>query len=96
MKKRQLLVGFAAETENLLANAREKLIRKNADIICVNDVGRSDIGFDSDYNQLDIISRGGEVAHTPRLPKKEIAHMILDSAISTTGQNRLKAVGGDE
>lgn len=90
MKGRQTLVGFAAETENFLANAREKLIRKNADLICVNDVSRSDIAFDSDYNQMDIIKRGGEVLHTPRLPKREIAHLILDSALSMRGQKELK------
>ena len=94
-KQRQILVGFAAETENFLANAREKLIRKNADLICVNDVSRSDIGFDSDYNEVSIVSRTGDVVNPPRLTKREIAQKILDEVVELAQQQEKKSAARD-
>ncbi len=57
-KSSQIIVGFAAETENVLENARQKLVGKNLDAIVVNDVSREGVGFDSDRNAVTIISRG--------------------------------------
>jgi len=77
-KQRCLLVGFAAETEHLLTNAKEKLKQKNLDMIVANDVSQNHIGFGSDRNQVRIISRGGHVEDLPVLSKDEVADCVLD------------------
>jgi len=79
-KKRQVLVGFAAETENLLENAKAKLVSKNLDFIVANDVTRPGIGFGADVNEVAIVDKQGRVQKLPRLPKIEIGHRILDLA----------------
>ncbi len=77
-----LVVGFAAETENVLANARLKLERKNLDLIIANDVSRSDSGFGTDNNQITILSKTDETPiELPLLSKYEAAHKILDEVI---------------
>jgi len=76
-KKRQVLVGFAAETGDLLRNAREKMSLKNADIMVANPVGEGR-GFGSDENEVRIIQPSGRVRTTPRLSKREISRIILD------------------
>ena len=74
----QLLVGFAADHgERGLERAREKLANKNADLFVFNDVGRSDIGFESGDNAVTLVSRDGE-RDLPKAPKDEIAAAILD------------------
>ena len=74
----QLLVGFAAETgANGLERAREKLDRKGADLFVLNDVARTDIGFDTYENEVTLISANGERT-VPKAPKDEIAAAILD------------------
>lgn len=77
-KKKQILVAFAAETENLLPNAQTKMARKSADFIIANDVSQSGIGFSSDDNEVSIISRDGTVQHLSKMPKTKLADMILD------------------
>ena len=72
-----LVVGFAAETEDLLANAQTKLAQKGLDLIVVNDVSRSDIAMGSDANEVTIIDRAGVVAHIARAPKTKVAQSIL-------------------
>ncbi len=74
----QLLVGFAAETENLLAYAADKLERKNLDWIAANDVSRSDIGFGSDRNAVTLIGRNGAIFELGPAPKIEIARRLLE------------------
>ena len=69
-----LLVGFAAETDHLEANATEKLSKKNCDIIVVNDVR---IGMDSDENELLILFRDGETKKISRAPKKSLARELV-------------------
>jgi phosphopantothenoylcysteine decarboxylase/phosphopantothenate--cysteine ligase len=76
----QLLIGFAAETQNVLENGRAKLRRKNLDAIVVNDVSKSGIGFDSERNQVVIITADDEIA-VPEDSKLKIAHRILDSVL---------------
>ncbi|MEM6278052.1 MAG: bifunctional phosphopantothenoylcysteine decarboxylase/phosphopantothenate--cysteine ligase CoaBC [Verrucomicrobiota bacterium] len=71
------LVGFAAETENVEANAREKLARKGCDILVANDVSRSDIGFDRDENEVTIFSSHGEREKLNRADKRQVAKEIL-------------------
>jgi phosphopantothenoylcysteine decarboxylase/phosphopantothenate--cysteine ligase len=73
-----VLVGFAADhCERGLERAREKLANKNADLFVFNDVGRSDIGFESPENEVTIISSSAERT-LPRAAKDEIAAAILD------------------
>ena len=73
-----LLIGFAAETENLLSNAREKLETKNLDFIVANDVARPDRGMESDYNAVTILDRGGKAVEVARALKGEVAERILN------------------
>ncbi len=77
-KGRRVLVGFAAETEELVANARAKLERKRLDLIVANDVSRADSGFDSDQNLVKILDAEGKVEELPLLTKREVADRILD------------------
>ena len=78
----QVLVGFAAEHgDGALANGRDKLARKGVDAIVVNDIGRSDIGFDVDANEVTIVTAGGE-RHVPRAAKAEVARVILTEVIA--------------
>jgi phosphopantothenoylcysteine decarboxylase/phosphopantothenate--cysteine ligase len=79
-KTSQIIVGFAAETENVLENARKKLASKSLDAIVVNDVSREGIGFDSDRNAVTIISQN-EVVEVPETSKWEVAHRVLDQVV---------------
>ena len=76
----QIIVGFAAETENVLENARQKLVSKNVDAIVVNDVSREGVGFDSDRNAVTIITRE-EVVDVPETTKWEVAQRVLDQVV---------------
>jgi phosphopantothenoylcysteine decarboxylase / phosphopantothenate---cysteine ligase len=76
-KQNQVVIGFAAETENVLENARQKLVSKNLDAIVVNDVSREGVGFDSDRNAVTIITRD-EVVEVPETSKWEVAQRVLD------------------
>ncbi|MBP6941584.1 MAG: bifunctional phosphopantothenoylcysteine decarboxylase/phosphopantothenate--cysteine ligase CoaBC [Syntrophorhabdaceae bacterium] len=79
VKEQRIIVGFAAETENLLDNAKEKLKKKNLDMIVANDVAKAGIGFGSDNNEVMIIEKSGKAKQVPLLSKEEIANIILDS-----------------
>jgi len=79
-KQSQIVVGFAAETENVLENARQKLATKRLDAIVVNDVSRAGVGFDSDRNQVTIISHD-EVVDVPETTKWEVAQRVLDQVV---------------
>lgn len=79
-KTSQVVVGFAAETENVLENARKKLASKSLDAIVVNDVSREGIGFDSDRNAVTIISHS-EVVEVSETSKWEVAHRVLDQVV---------------
>jgi len=76
----QIVIGFAAETENVLENARQKLVAKNLDGIVVNDVSREGVGFDSDRNAVTIITRE-DVVEVPETTKWEVAQRVLDQAV---------------
>jgi phosphopantothenoylcysteine decarboxylase / phosphopantothenate---cysteine ligase len=78
---RPFIVAFAAETESLEANAREKLLRKKADLIVANDVADPSIGFDSDQNEVLVISRDGQTMKIEKAPKFVIANRILDLVV---------------
>ncbi|MEK6681124.1 MAG: bifunctional phosphopantothenoylcysteine decarboxylase/phosphopantothenate--cysteine ligase CoaBC [Nitrospirota bacterium] len=77
-KGNRIVVGFAAETENLESNAMLKLKRKNLDIIVANDVSDPDAGFEVDTNVVTIIDKNNEVTPLPRMSKKEVSYRILD------------------
>ena len=79
-KQSQIVVGFAAETENVLENARQKLAAKHLDAIVVNDVSREGVGFDSDRNEVTIITHD-EVVEVPETSKWEVAQRVLDQVV---------------
>jgi phosphopantothenoylcysteine decarboxylase/phosphopantothenate--cysteine ligase len=79
-KTSPMLIGFAAETENLLENARAKLSRKHVDAIVLNDVSRPDIGFNSDRNEVTIVTSGDTIL-IPEASKMDVAQKILDAAL---------------
>ena len=74
-------VGFAAESENLVKNATEKLKRKKLDLIVANDITATDSGFGADTNRVVLIHRSGNVESLPLLAKSEVAHKILDRIV---------------
>ena len=76
----QIVIGFAAETENVLENARRKLALKSLDAIVVNDVSREGVGFDSERNAVTIISQE-EVVEVPETSKWEVAQRVLDQVV---------------
>ena len=76
-RRGQLLIGFAAETQNALENGRTKLRKKGVDAIVVNDVSKSGIGFDADRNQVTILTQEEEIS-VPEASKTKVAHRILD------------------
>lgn len=78
LKENQFLVGFAAETENLIENAREKIKKKNLDLIVANDLTVPGAGFEVDTNLVKVINREGETRELPLMAKKDLAHKILD------------------
>ncbi|HKB80707.1 MAG TPA: bifunctional phosphopantothenoylcysteine decarboxylase/phosphopantothenate--cysteine ligase CoaBC [Thermoanaerobaculia bacterium] len=75
---RPFVVAFAAETEALEAHARDKLMRKNADLIVANDVADPSIGFDSDQNEVLVIDRNGQTVKVEKSSKFAVANRILD------------------
>src|ERR1035438_5799957 len=79
-KQSQIVVGFAAETENVLENARQKLAAKHLDAIVVNDISREGIGFDSDRNEVTIITHD-EVIEVAETTKWEVAQRVLDQVV---------------
>lgn len=80
-KKNWLLIGFAAETENLEREARRKLETKNCDMIVANLVGGDETGFESDQNEIALALRTGEFLTLPRASKRELADEILTQAL---------------
>ncbi len=77
-KTHQTVVGFCAESENLIENAKEKIIKKGCDYLIANDISRKDIGFSSDYNEVTILTRDGGVKKLERADKYTIARRIFE------------------
>ncbi len=82
----RILVGFAAETEDLIENARKKLTEKNLDLIVANDVTRADAGFGSNTNQVRILYPSGEIKDLPLLTKEEVSQEILNEILDILKQ----------
>jgi phosphopantothenoylcysteine decarboxylase/phosphopantothenate--cysteine ligase len=80
-KEKRLLIGFAAETESLLANARKKLAEKNLDLIVANDVRLPGAGFQVDTNVVKLIDRSGKVEELPLMSKEDLADCVLDRVL---------------
>jgi phosphopantothenoylcysteine decarboxylase/phosphopantothenate--cysteine ligase len=84
-KGRRILVGFAAETEDVQANARQKLAAKHLDLVVANEVGRPDTGFDADTNRVTLLDADGNTEELPLLSKREVADRILDRVAKLLG-----------
>jgi phosphopantothenoylcysteine decarboxylase/phosphopantothenate--cysteine ligase len=78
VKGKFIKVGFAAESENLVANAKKKLKAKQLDLIVANDITKADSGFDVDTNRVILIDKKGKVEELPLMSKREAAEKILD------------------
>jgi phosphopantothenoylcysteine decarboxylase/phosphopantothenate--cysteine ligase len=85
-KGRRIVVGFAAETEDLLARAHAKLQAKHLDLIVANDVGGTENGFDSDYNVVTLLGSGGFQRPLPRMRKTDVAQEILNEVVRLRSQ----------
>lgn len=81
-KPGQIMVGFAAETQNLLENARKKLQKKNLDFIVANDVTMDGAGFAVDTNIVSFIDRDGTVSSLPKMSKEDVASAIIDRVVT--------------
>jgi phosphopantothenate-cysteine ligase/phosphopantothenoylcysteine decarboxylase/phosphopantothenate--cysteine ligase len=82
------LVGFAAETENLEANAREKLTRKGCDLVIANDVSKPGIGFDSDHNEVTLVYPNHNES-PPLATKHDLAHHLVKAILELHMSQRL-------
>ena len=89
-KTHQVLVGFAAETQNLLENARDKVVKKNLDMIVANDVTAAGAGFNADTNIVKFLFANGEVRSLEQMPKVDVANCILDEALKIRERRQIK------
>jgi len=76
-KDKPFCVGFAAETSDVVNYAKEKLIKKNLDMICANDVSDSEIGFNGDDNQLTVIMADGQKIELPKTTKRSLSMQLI-------------------
>ncbi len=83
-KREQVLVGFAAETENILENAKAKLTRKNLDLLVANDLTEEGAGFGVDTNVATLLFPDGTAVKLPKMTKRELARVIIDEVIKLT------------
>lgn len=81
LKKHQFLVGFAAETNDVMINAQNKMMKKNLDLLVANDLTQEGAGFGVDTNIVSLLLRDGSVQHLPQMPKTEVAKTILDTIV---------------
>jgi phosphopantothenoylcysteine decarboxylase/phosphopantothenate--cysteine ligase len=85
VKGKFIRVGFAAESENVVENARRKLVGKKVDLIAANDITAPDSGFAVDTNRVTLIARKGKVENLPLMSKREVADKILDKVVGMMG-----------
>lgn len=78
IKKKQIIIGFAAETENIIENARKKIDKKNLDFIVANNVLAENAGFKSDTNIVTIVDKNGSATDYPMMKKEDVARAIID------------------
>jgi phosphopantothenoylcysteine decarboxylase/phosphopantothenate--cysteine ligase len=85
-RKPTVVVGFAAESENLIENAREKVFRKKLSLIVANDISATDAGFSVDTNRVTLIGGGGGVEPLPLMTKAQVAEVVLERVTGLLGQ----------
>ncbi|HKC24734.1 MAG TPA: phosphopantothenoylcysteine decarboxylase, partial [Thermoanaerobaculia bacterium] len=90
----QLLVAFAAETDDLLANARAKVAKKSVDLVVANDVSRAGVGFDADENEVVLVFADGREEALPRASKTVVAGQILNRVAALLEEKWPKRVAG--
>ncbi len=83
----QVLIGFAAETDDVEQNAAAKLDKKNLDIIVANDVSKPGVGFEHETNEVVVLCAAGTRRHIPRCSKREVARVVLDVAVGTINRH---------
>jgi len=93
-KGNRIYVGFAAETHNIISEARRKLTEKGLDLIVANDVTRADSGFESDTNRVTLLTAGGNVKELPLMSKHMVAEKILGWIESRKGRLDTGATAG--
>jgi phosphopantothenoylcysteine decarboxylase/phosphopantothenate--cysteine ligase len=81
-KGRRIVVGFAAETQDVAAEARRKLREKRCDLVVANDVSAPDAGFGADTNRVRLVDADGRDEELPLLPKDDVAARILDWVVA--------------
>lgn len=86
---KRVLVGFAAETDDLMRNALQKLKKKNLDLIVANDVRRNDAGFGTTMNAVTIIDRSGAAIELPLMPKDRIAELLIQKVAQLAAKQRI-------
>lgn len=86
-QKGQVLVGFAAETQNLIQYAKSKLEKKNLDMIVANDVSKPQAGFNVDTNLIKLLKRDGSIEELPLMSKKDLAYIILNHVMKIYRQH---------
>lgn len=82
----RIVIGFAAETTDLLENARKKLLEKNLDMIVANDISEEGAGFDVETNRVRFLLPDGEIEHLPLLEKSDVAERLLDRVLNLRRQ----------
>lgn len=87
-KNKKILVGFAAETERVVNNAFKKIKEKNLDLIVANNISRTDIGFESNFNQVSLIYPDGKAVHIEKKTKLEVSQIILDEIEGILGKRK--------
>jgi phosphopantothenoylcysteine decarboxylase/phosphopantothenate--cysteine ligase len=83
----RVVIGFAAESHDLVASARRKIARKGCDLLVANDISREASGFDADDNAVVFVWPGGQIEELPTLPKREVAEQLLDRIAKSRGGN---------
>lgn len=77
-QNKPIIIGFCAESENLIENAKTKIAKKGCDYLIANDISRKDIGFSSDDNEVSILDKNGKITQIEKAPKSTIARKILE------------------
>ena len=77
-QNKPIIIGFCAESENLIENAKTKIAKKGCDYLIANDISRKDIGFSSDDNEVSILDKNGNITQIEKAPKSTIARKILE------------------
>jgi len=78
----KLVIGFSAETNDIIENSQKKINEKNCDWLIANDVSNKEIGFDSDFNEVSILYKNGEIENISKDKKSAIANKIVKKIVS--------------